>query len=104
MIRHGLCHGTTPALSFSIIRTAMMVYTSIAISLLVWRPLPRRGRARMDWAKPISLPPLPLHPVLRGSGRNGADAERSEATHERGGAFQGRRARAQRSEGLARRS
>ena len=43
--------------------------------------------------KPISLPALPLHPALRGSGRNGTDAERSEATHERGAAIQERRAR-----------
>jgi len=51
----------------------------------------------MDWAKAHFPSPTPSSPGLRGSGRNGTDAERSGATHERGGAIQDRRDKRERS-------
>src|SRR5690349_19200905 len=96
MLRHGLCHGTQPVSSFSIIRSVMIWYTSIAACSFA-APASALAAGRAGWLKPEPFSALALFTLTESARVERTDAARSGATNERRAAIQARRARAQRS-------
>lgn len=86
MLCHGLCHRTHPASNFSTIFSVMMLYTSIAIRSLSGALFPAGAGRAWIGLKPISLPPISLHPDREGVGgtepmRSAAEPPTSAAKH-----------------------